>query len=320
MNPSVTGPPASPTATTFRRDTADFGAVPGPGEEGPRRTRIGRFQAPLWRRRRIGLLLLAGVVLPWLPIFGSANDPTPAKRVRGIGHAQILGFEFSPDGALIATIQTDRRVALRDATWGSVGRSCLVHDGPAHALAFSPDGRWLALGSPGPDIILYDVRAGGAGHLLGIPIRETKGLAFSPDGRMLAASSYLDSEILLWDLGAGHEQARLQGHQSPVISLAFAPDGHSLASGSTNDPAIVVWDLSCSRPRCRLSVPPGSVRLTSLLSGRQLAGLGRNLRRSDPALGPTSRATGSAHWRPRTLKEPDGLLARRTTACDNRPG
>ncbi len=85
MDPSVSGPQVSPGGMTFHRDTVDFGAVPGPGERGPRRTRIGRLQAPLLRRRRIGLLLLAGVVLPWLPIFGSANDPTPAKRVRGVG-------------------------------------------------------------------------------------------------------------------------------------------------------------------------------------------------------------------------------------------
>ena len=64
-----------------------------------------------------------------------------------------------------------------------------------------------------------------------MPIRWVKGLAFSPDGRTLAASSYLDHEILLWDLAAGRERARLRGHGSPVISLAFAPDGRSLASG-----------------------------------------------------------------------------------------
>jgi hypothetical protein len=64
MEPSVSGPQVSPGGMTFHRETADFGAVPGPGEDGPRRTRIGRSQAPLRRRERIGLLLLAVVVLP----------------------------------------------------------------------------------------------------------------------------------------------------------------------------------------------------------------------------------------------------------------
>ena len=87
------------------------------------------------------------------------------------------------------------------------------------------------MGGAEPDIFLYDVEAGGAGHPLGMPIQCGKGLAFSPDGRTLAASSYLDHEILLWDLAAGRERARLRGHGSPVLSLAFAPDGRSLASG-----------------------------------------------------------------------------------------
>ena len=143
------------------------------------------------------------------------------------------------------------------------------------ALAFSPDGRSLAVGGIEPDIFLYDLRAGGAGHPLGMPIRGTKGLAFSPDGRTLAASSYLHHEILLWDLAAGRERARLRGHESPVISLAFAPDGRSLASGGMSDAAIILWDLATGRPRRRLGVPPGAGLLAGLLSGRRLAGLDR---------------------------------------------
>jgi hypothetical protein len=161
MDPSVSGLKVSPSGMTIHRDTADFGAVPGPGQEGPRRARIGRLQAPLLTCRRIGLLLLAVVVLAWLPIFGSADDPTPARRLRGVGQAPILGFELSPDGALIATIQMDRRVALRDAASGLGAVSFLVKGGLAHAHAFSPDGRSLALGRIEPDIVLYDLRAGG---------------------------------------------------------------------------------------------------------------------------------------------------------------
>src|SRR5579883_1449219 len=146
MDPSVGGRQVSPGGMTNPRDTAGIGAVPGPGEEGPRRTRIGRLQAPLLRRRRLGLFLLAVVVLPWLPILGSADDPTLARRVQGIGQAPILGFEFSPDGAMIATIQADGRVALRDAAGGESVPSFVGYRGHARALAFSPDGRYLAVG------------------------------------------------------------------------------------------------------------------------------------------------------------------------------
>ena len=262
LDSSIAGPNGSRGSSdpsSSRHGPAAFGAIPGPGEEGSRRTRIGRYLARPWSCRRIGLLLLGLLVLPWLRIFGPPNDPTPAMRVRGIGDAPILRFRFSPDGATIATIQTDGRVALRCAAGGASALSFLDLGGPALALAFSPDGRSLAVGGVGADLFLYDVGAGGAGHPLGMPIRLFSGLAVSPDGRLLAASSSLDHEILLWDLAAGRERARLRGHGSPVLSLAFAPDGRSLASGAARDGAIILWDLASDRPRRRLDVLRGEI-------------------------------------------------------------
>jgi WD40 repeat protein len=218
---------------------------------------------------------VALIVLPWLPICGPSRDATPARRIRGIGEAPIGTFAFGPAGATIAAIQTDRHVSLWDSTGGAVAPSVLDGRGPARHLAFASDGRSLAVGGTGADLILYAVRAGGKGRPLGMPIREVKGLAFSPGGRTLAASSYLDPEILLWDLSGGRERARLRGHESPVLCLAFAPDGRSLASGSRGDKAILVWDLATGRPRRRLVVPPGPVLcLAYSPDGRWLASMG----------------------------------------------
>src|SRR5262249_43163008 len=154
---------------------------------------IARFR--MWSRERIGLLLLALIVLPWLPICGPPRDLTPARRVRGVGDPAILAFAFAPDGATIATIQADGRVALQDVAGGGGAHAFLDHRGFALALAFAPDGRSLAVDGAEPDILLYDVGARGPGHPLRMPIRDVKGLAFSPDGLTLAASSYLDAEI-----------------------------------------------------------------------------------------------------------------------------
>jgi WD40 repeat protein len=133
---------------------------------------------------------VALIVLPWLPICGPPSDTAPARRVRGVGETAILTFAFAPDGAMIATIQADGRVALRDAAWSASAHVFLGHRGPARALAFSPDGRSLAVGGVEPDILLFDIRTGGAGRSLGMPIRSVKGLALSPDGHILAASGY----------------------------------------------------------------------------------------------------------------------------------
>src|SRR5215471_14790651 len=84
----------------------------------PTRSRRGGPQVPFWNRTRIGLLSLGIIALPWLPIDRMPGDPTPARRLWGLGDNPILGFAFAPDGATIATIQWDGRVALRDVAGG----------------------------------------------------------------------------------------------------------------------------------------------------------------------------------------------------------
>jgi WD40 repeat protein len=199
------------------------------------------------------------------------------RQVRGVKDIAILTFAFAPGSESIATIQLDGRVALREAAGGADVRFFLDYRSPAQALAFAPDGRSLAVGGTETDIFLFDVGAGGPGRCLAMPIRClcAKGLAFSIDGQTLAASSHLNHEILLWDVTAGRERARLRAHASPVISLAFSPDGRSLASGSHGDDAIVLWDLATSQPRQRLRVPPKPVIcLTYSPDGRWLASTG----------------------------------------------
>ena len=252
----------------MRSDISDSDSFHRATKEGSRRSRIGVSRLPWCSRSWIGLLFLAPLVWPWLSTFVPPSDPKPAHRIRGVGDIPIQTFAFAPDGRTIATIQTDGRVALRDAAGDGGVPSFLEHRGHAVGLAFSPDGRSLAVGGWERDVLLYDITAGGAGRPLGMPIVVGKGLAFSHDGRILAASSFHDHEILLWDLAAGRERARLRGHGSPVVSLAFAPDGRSLASGAASDDAIVLWDLATSRPRGRLGVPPGTRYSPGLLPRR----------------------------------------------------
>jgi WD40 repeat protein len=294
----------------MRVDTNDFGLILAGATEGLRRSRTGIFQ-PRWRSiGPIGLLLLGLIVLPWLPIPGP-----PARQVRGVRDTAILNFAFAPDAKSIASVQRDGRVALWGATGGAGTSSFLDHSGAAQAIAFSRDGRSLAVGGAEADIFLFDVEAGGAGRPLGIPIRylSVKGLAFSPDDQILAATSYLNHEILLWDLAAGRELARLRGHESPVISLAFAPDGRSLASGSRSDEAIILWDLASGLPQRLLSVPRKPVIFLTyspdgswLASTSGLGGEGRlwdlEGRRGDYLIRGISRA-----WNPLAFS-PDGRL------------
>jgi hypothetical protein len=135
---------------TYARRHDRVRADPRARRGGPRRSRIGISRLPWWGRRRIGLLLLALILLPWPPISGPPWDATPARRFRGVGDIPILAFVFAPDGATIATIQCDWTVALRNTAGGVDPPSFLDHGGQARALAFSPDRRSLAGGATDP--------------------------------------------------------------------------------------------------------------------------------------------------------------------------
>src|SRR5262249_34318881 len=64
----------------------------------------------------------------------------------------------------------------------------------------------------------------------------------TPDGKTLACG-LSDGTVKLWDVTAGKELARLEGHRGRVWAIAFSPDGKTLASGAW-DGTIKLWDVA----------------------------------------------------------------------------
>ena len=133
-------------------------------------------------------------------------------------------------------------------------------------------------------------------------------LCLLPDGRL--ASGARDNTIRLWDVAAGAETARLEGHSGAVAALCLLADGR-LASGviGQHDPALGRGGRGRDRPP-RGSFRPGH---RPLPAGGRAARLGR-LGPHDPALGRRGRGRdrrprGSFRLGHRPCLLPDGRLA-----------
>jgi len=75
----------------------------------------------------------------------------------------------------------------------------------------------------------------------------TTSLAISPIGELLV-SGLENGTIVVWDLKAGRELKRMNGHTAQVMRLVFSPDGKAIVSGGMDGVAIV-WEVGTWRER-----------------------------------------------------------------------
>jgi WD40 repeat protein/beta-lactamase regulating signal transducer with metallopeptidase domain len=168
--------------------------------------------------------------------------------------SRLKALAFSTDGATIATIGLDGKIALYDAwshserlSWGST---------EGQSIAFSPDGRFLATGHRNGEVVLWN---SATGLKLATLIGHSAGVArvtFAPDGPMVASAA-LDGTIRLWNLGARKmtPRASLNGKLACIGPVAISPDGRTLAAAEVayDSPGhIVLWDAATRQIRAML--------------------------------------------------------------------
>ncbi len=164
------------------------------------------------------------------------------------GHTNsVNSVSFSPDGSMLASGSSDKRIRLWNAATGVLLHTLTGHEGGVKSVTFSPDGSMLVSGGDDNTIRLWDVATRKELKTLEGHTTSVRSVAFSPDGSMLASGSD-DNTIRLWDVATGEEPKILRGEwwNDRIESVAFSPDGSMLVSGGA-DNTIRLWDVATGK-------------------------------------------------------------------------
>jgi WD40 repeat protein len=191
------------------------------------------------------------------------HGPTGKANLQPIKYpGAVLSLASSPDGTLLAVGGDAKVVQIYDLVKRELVATLEGHTQPVESLDFSSDGKLLA-SAGGAIVRLWDTttwRRREARIQHSPPVLCVR---FSPDAKILASSDgdkdspHGESEqavVILWNLAAGTEVARLSGHTGAVRALAFSPDGRTLASGSA-DQTVKLWDIRTGE--LRETIKPG---------------------------------------------------------------
>jgi RNA polymerase sigma factor (sigma-70 family) len=161
---------------------------------------------------------------------------------------------LAPDGQTFAYSTADGMIVVRDTLDGKERRR-FQEDAGALRLSYAPDAGALLTARSDGVVTALDTRTGEkrkaaecrlAGPDSAIAPSGPHGAWFAPDGRAMAWA--LGGTVRLWDLTAGAESPRLEGHRNAVWSVGFSADGRSLVTTSITG-EVGCWDATTGAPR-----------------------------------------------------------------------
>ncbi len=183
-----------------------------------------------------------------------ANRRVFARNDRDLVCASLAAADYpEPESPAVTRTNASESAKPVRTIAGLAGRSS------AAGLAISPDGKLFAAGTWGGQIKLRDWPAAPDTDLPA-PKKlrfNCTAVAVSPDGSRVAAVGgnefQKNAELLLWDVAAEKEIARLPGHNDKLYAVAFSPDGTMIATGAA-DRVIKLWDVRAATLKERLTL------------------------------------------------------------------
>ena len=173
--------------------------------------------------------------------YGSSRGVELWDVATGENTATLRGngaVAFSPDGAMLASMDFFAGLKLWDVATGTNTAILPDHTGTVQSVAFSPDGATLASGAQDSTVKLWDIETGRNIATLEGHLNHVWSVAFSPDGAMLASGA-IDGTARLWDV-ATRQTIAILGPEDGFWPVAFSPDGATLASGSNS---VKLWNV-----------------------------------------------------------------------------
>uniref|UniRef100_A0A2K6UZP9 Coronin n=1 Tax=Saimiri boliviensis boliviensis TaxID=39432 RepID=A0A2K6UZP9_SAIBB len=161
------------------------------------------------------------------------NLTTPGECDGFCANKLRVAVPLLSSGGQVAVLELRKPGRLPDTALPTLQNGAAVTD-----LAWDPfDPHRLAVGGEDARIRLWRVPPEGLKEVLTTPevvltghMEKICSLRFHPLAADVLASSSYDLTVRIWDLQAGVERLKLQGHRDQIFSLAWSPDGQQLAT------------------------------------------------------------------------------------------
>lgn len=161
--------------------------------------------------------------------------------------AAVFHAEFSPDGSLVATWDSQGKLYLWDAARGVSIPLLLATEENVFYMTFSMDGNFLLIVMP-QEVLVWDKRTSKLAETrLRHPVLSASGpplnfsrAAISDDSQMIVTASK-DCYARIWDWPSGRESAPPLLHPNEVWAVAISPDKQLIATGC-QDRVARIWE------------------------------------------------------------------------------